>query len=93
MESQSANVSKRRAWLLAVPVVALYALHQDVWNWRRVEPLLFGFLPVGLAYHAAYSVAAAVLMWFLVRFGWPRELESPAELPAGRQPADPPTKP
>ena len=76
MESPSANATKRRAWLLALPVIALYALHQDIWNWRRVDPLVFGFLPVGLAYHAAYSIATAMLMWSLVRFAWPRDLET-----------------
>lgn len=76
MESPSANATKKRAWLLALPAIALYALHQDVWNWKRVDPLVFGFLPAGLAYHAAYSIATAVLMWFLVRFSWPRDLET-----------------
>lgn len=69
---------------MAVPVVILYALHQDVWNWRRAEPLLFGFLPIGLTYHACYSLAAAALMALLVRTVWPKELEEPAS------PADPP---
>lgn len=61
--------------LLTGLVIALYLLHQDFWNWRKVEPLAFGFIPVGLAYHAAYSVAASVLMAVLVRFAWPRHLE------------------
>ena len=38
--------------LLVVAVVALYGLHQDYWFWRQARPLVFGFLPVGLAYHA-----------------------------------------
>ena len=46
--------------------LAVYALHQDVWFWRAARPLVFGFLPVGLVYHAAYSVAAALLLWLLV---------------------------
>ena len=57
--------------LLTVAVVALYALHQDVWNWRTAHPLIFGFLPIGLAYHAAFCVTAAALMWLLTRFAWP----------------------
>ena len=52
-------------------IVALYALHQDVWFWRTARPLVFGFLPIGLAYHAAYCVAAALLMWALTTFAWP----------------------
>jgi len=62
--------------LLTALVLAFYILHQDFWNWTKVEPLVFGFLPVGLAYHAAYSVAASVLMAVLVKFAWPSHLEN-----------------
>jgi hypothetical protein len=65
--------------LLTLAVVAVYALHQDVWAFRSARPLVFGFLPVGLAYHAAYSVVAALLMWLLVSAAWPRRLEEEAE--------------
>ena len=64
----------RTGALLAL-VVAMYVLHQDFWNWQRIEPLVFGFLPIGLAYHAAYSILAAGMMAVLVRFAWPRHLE------------------
>jgi hypothetical protein len=60
-------------------VLAVYALHQDVWFWRSARPLVFGFLPIGLAYHAAYSVLAAALMALLVRQAWPSALERAAE--------------
>lgn len=61
--------------LLVVAVVALYALHQDFWNWRTAHPLVFGFVPIGLFYHGCFSVAAALLMWLLVKFAWPGHLE------------------
>jgi hypothetical protein len=67
-----------RRLLLLVVVIALYALHQDVWFWRAARPLVFGFLPVGLAYHAAYCVAVALLMWVFTRVAWPSHLESAA---------------
>jgi hypothetical protein len=70
---------------LTLLVCAVYLLHQDCWNWNLAGPLLFGFLPVGLWYHAAYTLIAAVLMAVLVRFAWPREL---AEL-EGPDPANP----
>ena len=46
--------------LLVLAVAVLYVLHQDIWFWRTARPLVFGFLPVGLAYQAAFSVAAAL---------------------------------
>ena len=68
-----------RNWLLAAAVVAVYLLHQDFWFWTAARPLVFGFLPVGLFYHAVYSLVVAVLMWALVRFAWPAHLEADAE--------------
>ena len=40
----------------ALLVAALYVLHQDFWFWRDARPLVFGFLPIGLFYHAAFTV-------------------------------------
>jgi hypothetical protein len=71
--------------LLVLAVLTLYVLHQDVWFWRTAQPLVFGFLPVGLFYHACFSVAAAAVMWLLVAHAWPAHLEDEAE----RGPRDP----
>jgi hypothetical protein len=65
--------------LLAAAVVILYVLHQDFWFWREARPLVFGFLPVGLFYHACYTLAAALLMWLLARLAWPSHLENDSE--------------
>ena len=64
--------------LLVVAVAALYVLHQDIWFWRS-SYLVFGFLPIGLFYHACFSAAAALLMWLLVTFAWPAHLEREVE--------------
>jgi hypothetical protein len=60
--------------LLFLLILAVYVAHQDVWNWGKTD-LVFGFLPIGLAYHAAYSILAAVMMAVLVLFAWPKHLE------------------
>jgi hypothetical protein len=65
--------------LLIVAVVVLYILHQDFWFWRTPYPLVFGFVPIGLFYHACFAVAAALLMWLLVKFAWPSHLEKEVE--------------
>jgi len=70
--------------LLVLAPLALYALHQDVWFWRSARPLVFGFLPIGLFYHACLSVGAALLLWLLVAQAWPQHLEREAE--EGRAP-------
>ena len=66
---------KPRSVALAVAVIVLLALHQDIWFWREARPLVFGFLPIGLFYHACFSVAAALMLGALVRWAWPGHLE------------------
>jgi hypothetical protein len=62
--------------VIVVSVAVLYLLHQDIWLWRTARPLVFGFLPVGLAYHAAFCLAAAALMWALTKIAWPAHLDT-----------------
>lgn len=61
--------------LVTVLVLVVYFLHQDFWNWKKTDPLVLGFLPIGLAYHAGYSILASILMALLVRIAWPKHLE------------------
>lgn len=61
-------------WLLTTVVVVVLVIHQDFWLWTN-KTLVFGFLPIGLAYHALYTLLAAFTMWLLVRFAWPKEIE------------------
>lgn len=70
--------------LLFLFIVAVYVVHQDVWNWKDSD-LVLGILPVGLAYHAGYSILAAIMMAVLVKFAWPEELEQ-------SEPHDPPNE-
>ena len=65
--------------LLALVVLALYVSHQDIWFWRKATPLAFGFIPVGLFYHACFTVACALVMWMLVTYAWPAHLEEEIE--------------
>jgi uncharacterized protein DUF3311 len=75
------------AALMALVTGAFYVLHQDVWFWRTARPLVFGFLPIGLFYHVAYTIAASLLLAVLVRRHWPAHLEDPAA-GARRSPSD-----
>ena len=60
--------------MAVVTVAMLYVLHQDFWFWREARPLVFGFLPIGLFYHAAFTLASAGALWLLVRYAWPAHL-------------------
>jgi hypothetical protein len=68
-----------KKFLLALIVVALIVLHQDFWYWRTARPLALGFLPIGLFYHACFTVAVSLLMWLLVKTAWPAHLEAEEE--------------
>jgi hypothetical protein len=65
-----------KAAVLTILCIVVYALHQDFWFWKTHEPMLFGILPIGLAYHAGFCFLCALLMFILVKFAWPSHLES-----------------
>ncbi len=79
---------KTRTLLLTLLVLAVYVLHQDFWNWKQAQPLVFGFLPIGLAYHAAYSILASITMAILVKFAWPTHLEATQPHDQASEPGD-----
>ena len=62
-------------WILLLMTVGLIAAHQDFWNWTTAFPLLGDFFPVGLWYHMAFCVAAAILLALFVLTSWPKHLE------------------
>ncbi len=68
-------MSSKTVWVL---VAVLAVLHYDFWYWDD-RTLVFGFLPIGLAYHALYSLAAGLVWYLAVRFAWPEELEAWAD--------------
>jgi hypothetical protein len=68
-------MSNKIIWII---FIALFFLHQDFWNWDN-HGLVFGFLPVGLAYHAGFSLAAALLWASAVKWAWPSDIEAWAD--------------
>jgi hypothetical protein len=64
-----------RSRLAIAAVALLYVLHQDFWFWHDARPLVFGFLPVGLFYHAVFTIACSGALWLLVAATWPHHLE------------------
>ncbi len=66
---------KKIVWLL---VLLLLVIHQDFWFWDD-RGLVFGFMPIGLAYHAVFSIAAACVWVLAVKHAWPRRVEQWAD--------------
>jgi hypothetical protein len=62
-------------YIAALVLLIVLALHQDSWNWTD-KSLVFGYLPVGLAYHGGYTLVACATMALLVRGFWPRHLDT-----------------
>ena len=64
-----------KRWMALAVVALLYVLHQDFWFWRASRPLVFGFLPIGLFYHAAFVLASSAALWLLVTFAWQADVQ------------------
>jgi hypothetical protein len=80
------SVRRRVVW---GAIVLLAVLHQDFW-WRADHrTLVFGFLPVSLAYHVAVSIAASILWGLACYHCWPRDvdvLDEPGSPAGGARP-------
>ena len=72
------------AWGL---VLLIAILHYDFWYWND-RTLLFGFLPVGLGYHALFSLACGTVWFLAIRFAWPSHVEEWADELEGERPAN-----
>jgi len=66
-------------WVIWSLVALLAILHQDFWWWDD-RTLVFGFMPIGLGYHAAFSIMAACVWAAALHFAWPEEIEAWAEV-------------
>lgn len=64
-------------------IIALCVLHHDYWWWNDAEPLVFGFVPIGLAWHAGISLAAGCVWFLAVKFCWPSTLEDASREESG----------
>jgi hypothetical protein len=70
---------KNNGWIVWLGTLALLLLHQDFWFWDNYETEVFGFMPIGLAYHAGFSIVAALWWGAVMSFAWPHHLEALAE--------------
>lgn len=74
-DSQVAPSNNHRgAYIVAALVLLLLILHQDNWFWDD-DTLVFGFLPIGLFWHACISVGASVTWAIATKIAWPIEDE------------------
>lgn len=55
-------------------VLLLFIFHQDCWWWND-RTLIFGFLPIGLFYHALFSLAAGLIWALANKLAWPEDIE------------------
>jgi len=61
--------------LVYVCIVALAVLHHDFYWWHSHEPLLFGFVPIGLAHHVGISIGAGLVGLLAVKYCWPQDVD------------------
>jgi hypothetical protein len=73
MNTPSTNA--RGPLLIWILVAALFVLHQDFWWWDDTS-LVMDFMPIGLFYHAAFSIAAGLLWALANKLAWPEHIEA-----------------
>lgn len=56
--------------LIYAALMVLALLHQDFWQWND-PTIVLGFLPIGLAYHTAYCILAAIIWHLAAKYAWP----------------------
>ena len=61
--------------LVLALVVLLILLHHDFWWWDSIDPLVFGFMPIGLAYHVLLSILTAGVYLLAMHYWWPADVE------------------
>lgn len=72
-DASSASARSHRSsgpLIIAGLVVVLLILHQDNWFWTD-GTLVFGFMPIGLLWHALISVAACLTWALATKIAWP----------------------
>lgn len=79
------NSTSPGPWIIGALVLLLLILHQDNWFWED-GTLVFGFMPIGLFWHACLSVAASLTWWLATHIAWPvdegklqQQIEQPRE--------------
>ena len=75
MATSRSSSGKALVWGL---FLLMFLAHQDFWWWDDATMVL-GFLPVGLAFHALFSIGCAALGWLAIKMAWPSEIEAFAE--------------
>ncbi|TWT94529.1 DUF3311 domain-containing protein [Stieleria varia] len=75
---QGQGSSHKGAWIIAALVLLLLILHQDNWNWES-KTLVFGFMPIGLFWHACISIGASATWLLATKIAWPADDEQPEE--------------
>lgn len=80
------NAKRYGPAVIATLVVILLIAHQDNWFWNDGR-LVFGFIPIGLFYHACISVAASATWYLATRIAWPVETIRHARAPQDLEPS------
>lgn len=64
--------SKNGPIIIGCLVLILLILHQDNWFWES-KTLVFGFMPIGLFWHACISIGASATWFAATKIAWPAD--------------------
>lgn len=85
--TSSSSQKSSGMWIIAALVLLLLILHQDNWFWTD-ETLVFGFMPIGLFWHACISIGASLTWALATVIAWPLDEEEVETLAATTNPSE-----
>jgi len=62
----------KRRLLWYIIFVLIFLLYHDFWNWRKVKPLIGGWLPAWFFYLMILIVVYSVAAFFFTKKCWPK---------------------
>lgn len=68
--SKSESADSKGPLIIGGLVILMLIVHQDNWFWND-NTLVFGFMPIGLFWHACISIAASATWFLATRLAWP----------------------
>jgi len=65
------KIARSVLWFLLITV--LFLLYLDYWQWNKVEPLVFGWMPWHVFWQVLLNLALAVAFTLFSKFHWPKD--------------------
>lgn len=63
--------TKKKLMFVCILIFVMTVLHFDFWNWDKIHPIVFGWMPIGLFYHVVYCLVFIGVIALMNSWAWP----------------------